>query len=110
MSIDSQVLFEGHQPTPRQLQVLELICQGYSSRQIADLLGVSVKTVTCHRMRLMERAGVHDSIRLFRWALRAGHVSLDDALAPTGPPPPGGKSETQRLVPLLPIALGNRPD
>jgi DNA-binding NarL/FixJ family response regulator len=80
MSIDSPVkLVEKRQPTPRELQVLELICQAQSTKQIADLLGVSFKTAACHRMRLMEKAGVHDAISLFRWALEKGHVTLDDA-------------------------------
>jgi DNA-binding NarL/FixJ family response regulator len=81
MPIDAQVkLSEVRQPTPRELQILELICQGYSTRQIAGLLGVSHKTVGCHRMRLMQKAGVHDAISLFRWALENGHVRLGDAL------------------------------
>jgi DNA-binding NarL/FixJ family response regulator len=83
MYIDSPVkLVEERQPTPRERQVLELICQGQSTKQIADLLGVSYKTARCHRMNLMEKAGVHEAISLFRWALEKGHVRLDDA-----PPP-----------------------
>jgi DNA-binding NarL/FixJ family response regulator len=79
MLIDMQVKLPWeHNPTPRELQVLELICQGKSTKQIAQLLGVSHKTVGSHRMRLMEKAGVHDAIRLFRWALVKGHVKLDD--------------------------------
>jgi DNA-binding NarL/FixJ family response regulator len=80
MSIDSPVkLVEERQLTLREIQVLELICQGQTTKQIADLLGISFKTAGCHRMRLMEKAGVHDAISLFRWALEKGHVALDDA-------------------------------
>jgi DNA-binding NarL/FixJ family response regulator len=64
-------------PTPRELQVLVLICHGHSTKQIARLLGISFKTVACHRMRLMEKAAVHDPIRLFRWALQSGYVEVD---------------------------------
>jgi DNA-binding NarL/FixJ family response regulator len=77
----------GGQPTPRELQVLELICQGHSSKQIAGMLGISFKTAACHRMRLMEKAGVHDSISLFRWALEKSHVRLDDKLPHAGASP-----------------------
>jgi DNA-binding NarL/FixJ family response regulator len=79
MSIDSPVkLVEERQLTLREIQVLELICQGQTTKQIADLLGISFKTAGCHRMRLMDKAGVHDSISLFRWALLKGHVRLDE--------------------------------
>ena len=63
-------------PTLRERQVLELICTGRTTNQIAAQLGISHKTASCHRMRLMEKAGVHDTISLFRWALLQGHVSL----------------------------------
>lgn len=64
-------------PTPREFQVLELICEGHSTKEIAARLGISFKTAACHRMRLMDKAGVHDPISLFRWALRRGYISLD---------------------------------
>ncbi len=64
-------------PTPRELQVLNLICEGHSTKQIAAELGISFKTAACHRMRLMDKAGVHDPISLFRWAVRNGYVSIE---------------------------------
>jgi DNA-binding NarL/FixJ family response regulator len=80
MPSNAQVeLLEKRQPTPRELQILDLICQGQSSKQIADLLGISHKTVGCHRMRLMQKAQVHEQISLFRWALLKGHVTIDGA-------------------------------
>ena len=69
-------LIEERQPTPRELEVLELVCRGHSSKQIAEVLGLSHKTVSTHRMRLMAKAQVHDSISLFRWALEKGHIRL----------------------------------
>jgi DNA-binding NarL/FixJ family response regulator len=72
-------------PTPRERQVLELICEGYSTKQIAGLLGISFKTAACHRMRLMDKAEVHDPISLFRWALLQGHIVLDHP--PASDPP-----------------------
>jgi len=64
-------------PTPRELEVLDLICQAYSSKEIAHRLGISFKTVACHRTHLMEKADVHDPISLFRWAICRGYVTID---------------------------------
>jgi DNA-binding NarL/FixJ family response regulator len=65
-------------PTPRESEVLQLICEGYTSKQIAARLGISFKTVVSHRARLLEKARVQSSIKLFRWALKNGLVSLED--------------------------------
>jgi DNA-binding NarL/FixJ family response regulator len=73
-------------PTPRERQVLELICLGHSTKQIAGLLGISFKTAACHRTRLMDKAGVHDPISLFRWALLQGYTVLDPRAKVAGLP------------------------
>lgn len=65
------------EPTPRELEVLRLICEGHSTKQVAGLLGISVKTAACHRMRLMEKANVHDPINLLRWAIQRGYVTIE---------------------------------
>jgi DNA-binding NarL/FixJ family response regulator len=65
-------------PTVRELQVLQLICAGLSTREIADHLGISFKTAACHRTRLMEKAGTRNVILLFRWAIKNGYVSVED--------------------------------
>ena len=75
------------EPTPRERQVLELICNGHSTKQIAGILGISFKTAACHRMRLMDKAAVHDPISLFRWAIRTGYIVIDGTReAESGPP------------------------
>jgi DNA-binding NarL/FixJ family response regulator len=61
--------------TPRQRQILQMIAEGRSTREIADLLHVSVKTVETHRAQIMERLGIHDVAGLVRFAIRAGLVS-----------------------------------
>lgn len=58
--------------TARQREILQLIAEGRSTKQIAGLLGVSVKTVETHRADLMERLGIHDLAGLVRYALREG--------------------------------------
>jgi DNA-binding NarL/FixJ family response regulator len=58
--------------TPRQRDVLRLIADSRSTKEIARILNVSVKTVETHRMQLMERLGIHDVAGLVRYALRVG--------------------------------------
>jgi NarL family two-component system response regulator LiaR len=58
--------------TGRQREILQLLAEGKSTRAIADLLQVSVKTVETHRARLMDRLGIHDVAGLVRLAIRAG--------------------------------------
>ncbi|MFC3608243.1 response regulator transcription factor [Stutzerimonas tarimensis] len=64
--------------TPRQTEILRLICRGCSTRTIAEGLGLSVKTVDAHRAQMMERLGLRDIPSLVLYALRQGLVSLDD--------------------------------
>jgi RNA polymerase sigma factor (sigma-70 family) len=64
------------QLTPRQRQVLQLIAEGHSTQEIAQLLGVSVKTVETHRIRLMERLNIHEVAGLARYAIQEGLVEL----------------------------------
>jgi DNA-binding NarL/FixJ family response regulator len=63
--------------TPRQRQVLQLIAEGRNTREIADQLHVSVKTIETHRAELMRRLAIHDVAGLTRYAIRAGLVSAD---------------------------------
>jgi len=63
--------------TRRQREILQLIAEGKATKEIAQILDVSVKTVETHRMRLMDRLGIHDVAGLVRYAIRAGIVSSD---------------------------------
>lgn len=60
--------------TPRQRQILQLVAEGYPSREIAERLFLSVKTVEAHRGQLMERLGIFDVPGLVRFAIRHGLV------------------------------------
>ena len=62
--------------TPREKQILQLIAQGHSNKQIASLLGLSVNTVSVHRANLMEALGIHRTPELILYAVRRGLVSL----------------------------------
>lgn len=60
--------------TPRQREILVLIAEGASTKQIARQLDLSPKTVETHRAQLMERLGIHDMAGLIRFAVRTGLV------------------------------------
>jgi len=64
--------------TPRQREILQLIAERHSTKEIAQILGISVKTVETHRAQLMDRLAIHDVPGLVRFAIRTGLVSLDD--------------------------------
>jgi len=73
---------EAHEPeltelTRREKEVLQLVAESRSSKQIAARLGLSVKTVENHRAHLMEKLDRHDVAALTRYAMRAGFVSAD---------------------------------
>jgi DNA-binding NarL/FixJ family response regulator len=61
--------------TPRQREVLQLIAEGNSTKQIAKRLSVSVKTVETYRSQLMDALDIHDIAGLTRYAIRKGLVS-----------------------------------
>jgi DNA-binding NarL/FixJ family response regulator len=63
--------------TPRQREVLQLIAEGHTTKEIAQRLDVSVKTVDTHRTQLMERLDIHDVAGLVRYAIRMGLVNPD---------------------------------
>jgi DNA-binding NarL/FixJ family response regulator len=63
--------------TPRQREILQLIAEGRSKQDIAQMLGVSLKTVETHRDQMMEKLGLHDVAGLVRYAIRTGIVCAD---------------------------------
>lgn len=65
------------QLTPRQREILQLVAEGQSTKQMAARLNVSVKTIETHRAQLMERLGIYDVAGLVRYALRHGLTHLD---------------------------------
>jgi len=63
--------------TDREKQVLKLVAEGNSNKEVADVLGISVKTAMSHRERVMEKLGVHNRTELVRFALRRGVIRMD---------------------------------
>lgn len=63
--------------SPRQREVLRLIAEGRTTKQIAQMLEISVKTVETHRAQLMERLGIHDVAGLVRYAIIVGLIEVE---------------------------------
>lgn len=62
--------------TTRELEVLQLIVNGKSNREIATVLGLSVNTVAVHRANVMQALGIHNTAELVVYAIREGLVSI----------------------------------
>ena len=60
--------------TPRELQVLKLIAEAYTSKEIAAELVISVKTVERHRQNILDKLGMSDRVELTRYAIRRGLI------------------------------------
>ncbi|ASF07704.1 putative two-component response regulator [Nocardia brasiliensis NBRC 14402] len=60
--------------TPREEEVVKLVAEGFSSREIAGELFISVKTVDRHRANVMQKLGLRDRLALTRYAIRAGLI------------------------------------
>jgi len=61
--------------TARQTEILRLVAQGRSSKEIARVLTLSIKTIETHRAQIMERLGIRDVAGLVRYAVRSGLVT-----------------------------------
>jgi len=75
-----QRLLDDEQPaaalSPRQREVLQLVAEGLSTKEIARRLDLSIKTVETHRSQLMKQLDIHEVAGLVRYALRTGLVSI----------------------------------
>lgn len=65
-----------HGLSPRELEVLQLICDGLSNRAIAEKLGLSVNTIAVHRANIMRALGVHKTAELVMYAIQNGLVNV----------------------------------
>ena len=61
--------------TPRETEILKLVASDHRNKDIADLLGISLKTVQAHRTSLMMKLGLHDRTQLVKYAIRKGLIS-----------------------------------
>ncbi len=63
--------------TAREREILKLIAEGHTSREIADKLFISLKTVLGHRTKIMEKLDLHNRTELIKYAMRKGLVNMD---------------------------------
>ncbi|HKQ61015.1 MAG TPA: response regulator transcription factor [Candidatus Polarisedimenticolaceae bacterium] len=64
--------------TDREKQVLKLVAEGRSNKEVATLLGISVKTAMSHREHIMDKLDLHSRTELIKFALRAGVIRVED--------------------------------
>jgi DNA-binding NarL/FixJ family response regulator len=77
--IARQASLRGERPnvlTPREMQILQLIVDGKSNKEIADELQLSVNTVSVHRANIMDALGIHKTAELVVYAIRNGLVNI----------------------------------
>jgi DNA-binding NarL/FixJ family response regulator len=60
--------------SPREREVLQLVAEGKTTKEIASVLGISVKTVESHRTRIMAKLNIHETAGLVRYAIRQGLI------------------------------------
>ena len=63
--------------TDREEQVLKLVAEGRANKEVAEVLGISVKTAMSHREHVMEKLGLHNRTELVRFALKRGVIRVD---------------------------------
>lgn len=61
----------------REKQVLKLVAEGYTHKEIADMLGISVKTVIAHQTNLGEKLGIHSRAGFIKFAIQRGIIKID---------------------------------
>ncbi len=63
--------------TVREREILKLVAAGHTSREISDILHISLKTVNGHRFKIMKKLNIHKSTELIKYAIRKGLLSVD---------------------------------
>jgi len=72
--------------TTREREVLQMIAEGMTNPQIAETLGIAVKTVGAHRTNLMKKLDIHDQTSLVKFAIRRGIIQVNPSPNGTAPP------------------------
>jgi DNA-binding NarL/FixJ family response regulator len=62
--------------TRREVEVLTLVANGKTTKQVAAVLGMAVKTAICHRGRILNKLGIHNTADLTRYAIRMGLIAV----------------------------------
>ncbi|MCX7696194.1 MAG: response regulator transcription factor [Bacteroidales bacterium] len=62
----------------REIEIIKLICQGYTNQEIADKLFISARTVDVHRSNILKKANVRNTAQLVTYAIKNGYFTIDD--------------------------------
>ncbi len=62
--------------SPREIQIVVLVCESYESKEISSLLNISTRTVEAHRINIMRKLKLDSVLLLQRWAIRQGLVQV----------------------------------
>jgi DNA-binding NarL/FixJ family response regulator len=89
--------------TPRQLEVVRLIAEGFSSKQMAEMLSLSVKTIEKHRQTAMNKLDIHEIATLTRYAVFNGVAESKICVEPAGPAGTHATNESLRPNTAAPI-------
>jgi two-component system response regulator NreC len=73
---DLQKDFSSDGLSPREREILQLIAEGYTNKQISVILSISIKTVQTHRMNLMSKLGLHDRADLIKYAIQRKIIDI----------------------------------
>jgi DNA-binding NarL/FixJ family response regulator len=65
-------------PTSRQAEIIRLLAQGKSNKEVASALSISVRTAETHRARIMQKFGLHSLVDLIHYAVRSGIISTTE--------------------------------
>ncbi|MDA3943147.1 MAG: response regulator transcription factor [Bacteroidetes bacterium] len=74
--INSYLNKDKQQLTPREKEILVLICDGLTNKEVADRLFISVRTVDCHKNNILQKLGLKSSVELVKYALKNELISL----------------------------------
>ncbi|MBU1367950.1 MAG: response regulator transcription factor [Bacteroidetes bacterium] len=74
--INSYLNKDKQQLTPREKEILVLVCDGLTNKEVADRLFISVRTVDCHKNNILQKLGLKSSVDLVKYALKNELISL----------------------------------
>lgn len=84
--------------TNRERQVLELVAEGFTHKEVADMLDISVKTVIAHQTNIGEKLDIHNRVGLIKYAIQRGIIKIDaysdQNPAVSGPSSPSAKNDS----------------
>ncbi len=74
--INSYLNKEKQNLTPREKEIVALVCDGLTNKEVADRLSISVRTVDCHKNNILQKLGLRSSVDLVKYAIRNQLISL----------------------------------